>query len=376
MFYTFDLEKEMIMTERVVKAKPSGYDKFINWKVFSIPLILLLILIIIPTPSSMLDVGVEYSMGPKYAREFFAQELFQQPVNELEQWQVQMVRMMEQSVQMTSFVQESFLKRSHRWAEQQNIPSTPEHLEQVHEFARQIPPDDFFNLMKEGHTLITETLTFDQLTDQEKVRAERAGFHVQAAVGIVLFVVFCFMTEAIPLPMVAFCIGVIALMTGIVDRNNVASLYWSDATWFIMGSLMFATAFVKTGVDKRIAMMMFGKMKNPDVKWVTLIIVVIIAPLTMFMSDHALAAMFLPIGILLYTATASASGNEDPELAKMLMMTIAMAANLGGSLAPSGAARNLIMMGYTEDMFGLSISFVQWIVYCAPFCFTSFPSPG
>jgi len=182
-------------------------------------------------------------------------------------------------------------------------------------------------------------------------------------VGIVLFVVFCFMTEAIPLPMVAFCIGVIALMTGIVDRSNVASLYWSDATWFIMGSLMFATAFVKTGVDKRIAMMMFGKLKNPDVKWVTLIIVLIIAPLTMFMSDHALAAMFLPIGILLYSATDSASGNEDPELAKMLMLTIAMAANLGGSLAPSGAARNLIMMGYTEDMFGFSITFVQWLLY-------------
>jgi hypothetical protein len=43
-----------------------------------------------------------------------------------------------------------------------------------------------------------------------------------------------------------------------------------------------------------------------------------------------------------------------------------MAANLGGSLAPSGAARNIIMMGYTEDMFGMSISFVQWVMYCAP----------
>jgi anion transporter len=355
------------MKEQVVKAKLSGYDKFINWKIFSIPLGLLLLLIIIPTPKSMLDVGVEYSMGPKYAQEYFASELFGQRVNDLDQWQVQMVRMIEQSVQVTSFTRESFLRRSQRWCEQNNIPSSPEHLEQVREFTRQIPPDNFFELLKSGHNLITEQLTFDQLTEEEQVKAKRAGFHVQAAVGIVLFVVFCFMTEAIPLPMVAFCIGVIALMTGIVDRGNVAMLYWSDATWFIMGSLMFATAFVKTGVDKRIAMMMFGKLKNPDVKWVSLIIVMIIAPLTMFMSDHALAAMFLPIGILLYTATASASGEEGPELAKMLMLTIAMAANLGGSLAPSGAARNLIMMGYTEDMFGLSITFVQWMVYCAPF---------
>ncbi len=355
------------MSEKVVKQKLAGYDKFINWKLFSIPLTLLILLLIMPTPASMLDVGVEYSMGPKYVKEYFAQELFQKPTTELEQWQVQMVRMMEQSVQMSSFGREGFLQRSQRWAEQRDIPSTPIHLEQVRNFTRQIPPDTFYNLMREGHELITERLTFDQLTEEEQVKAKRAGFHVKAAVGIVLFVVLCFMTEAIPLPMVAFCIGVIALMTGIVDRGNVAMLYWSDATWFIMGSLMFATAFVKTGVDKRIAMMMFGRLKNPDVRMVSLVIVMIIAPLTMFMSDHALAAMFLPIGILLYTATASASGKEDPELAKMLMLTIAMAANLGGSLAPSGAARNLIMMGYAEDMFNLHITYLQWMVYCAPF---------
>ena len=355
------------MSQKTEKTKPSGYDKFVNWKLFSIPLILLILLMIIPTPKSMLDVGVEYSMGPKYVRDYFASELFHKPIADLEQWQIQMVRMMEQSIQMSSFGQKGFLKRNQSWCEKQGIPSIPEHLQQVHEFAKQFTPDQFLNLMKEGHKLITEKLTFDQLTEKEKVKAKEAGFHVQVAVGIVLFVVICFMTEAIPLPMVAFCIGIIALMTGIVDRNNVASLYWSDATWFIMGSLMFATAFVKTGVDKRIAMMMFGRLKTPDVKWVTLIIVLIISPLTMFMSDHALAAMFLPIGILLYTATASASGNEDPELAKMLMITIAMSANLGGSLAPSGAARNIIMMGYAEDMFGLSISFVQWMIFCTPF---------
>ncbi|HOE09828.1 MAG TPA: DASS family sodium-coupled anion symporter [bacterium] len=355
------------MSDKTDKIKLSGYDKFINWKLFSIPLGLLLLLIVIPTPRSMLDVGVEYSMGPKYAQEFFASRLFGMKVTELAQWQVQMVRMMEQSVRNASFLQETFLKRNRRWCEQNGIPCTPEHLEQVREFARQIPPDDFTKILKEGHALVTEKLAFDQLSDEEKAEAQTAGFHVQAAVGIMLFVIFCFMTEAIPLPMVAFCIGVIALMAGIVDRNSVAALYWSDATWFIMGSLMFATAFVKTGLDKRIAMMMFGNLKHPDIQWVTLIIILTVSPLTMFMSDHALTAMFLPIGIILYTGTVNVSGKDDPELAKILMMTIAMAANLGGSLAPSGGARNLIMMGYTEDMFGISITFMQWVIYCAPF---------
>ena len=355
------------MTDQQKSKKASGYDRYINWKLFSIPLALLILLLIMPTPRSMMDVGVEYAFGPKYVQGFFSKQLFNNDSNKLSQWQVQMVRMMEASVQQASFGHASFLKRNERWCKENDILTSKAHLKKVMDFAKTIPPDQFKKIMTEAHQLRTQKLSLDSLKENEKAKARKAGFHVKAAVGIVLFVVLCFMTEAMPLPMVAFCIGIIAMCTGIVNRHTVAGLYWSDATWFIMGSLMFATAFVKSGVDKRIAMMMFGRLKNPDVKWVTLVIVIVIAPLTMFMSDHALSAMFLPIGILLYTATTAATGDEDPELAKMLMITIAMAANLGGSLAPSGAARNIIMMSYTEQMFGISMGFGQWCIYCIPF---------
>jgi len=355
------------MSQAERKKKPTGYDKYVNWKLFAIPLGLLILLLAIPTPRSMLDVGVEYAFGPAYVQQFFGRELFQRNTADLEQWQMQAVRMMETSLQKSSFGKAAFLKRGEKWCKENNITSSKEHLDRVMAFVREIPEAEFRALNDRAFTLLTEELSFDGLKDTEKAAASKAGFRVQAAVGIVLFVVFCFITEAIPLPMVAFCVGIIALCTGIVDRNNVASLYWSDATWFIMGSLMFAAAFVKTGVDKRIAMMMFGRLRNADVKWVTLVIIVVISPLTMFMSDHALAAMFLPIGIVLYTLSTTASGREDPELAKMLMITIAMACNLGGSLAPSGAARNIIMMNYAEDMFGISMGFAQWCLYCVPF---------
>lgn len=355
------------------KQKATGYDKFVNWKYFSIPVGLLIIMLLLPTPKSMLDVGVEYSMGSKYVQEFFAQEFFDSTTTNLSQWEVQAVRMMEAGVTMSSFTHEAFMKRNEKWCKKNKISVTKEHMAQVLAFVEQIPLDRFQETMQKGFELRTEKLSYDQLRPSEKSKASRAGFHLKVAIGIVLFVVLCFLTEAIPLPMVAFCIGIIAMCTGIVTRQTVASLYWSDATWFIMGSLMFATAFVKTGVDRRITMMMFGRLKNPNIKWITLIIMVIIAPLTMFMSDHALAAMFLPIGILMYTTSTMAAGKEDPELAKMLMITIAMACNLGGSLAPSGAARNIIMMSYAEDMFGISIGFGQWIIYCFPYLFIAVP---
>lgn len=350
------------------KAKPvSGYDRYINWKLFSIPTGLLILILIIPTPKSMLDVGVEYALGTKYINSFLAQELFGRPTDQLDQWQVQAVRMMEASVGQTAFGREIFLKRKASWCKSNDIPSSPAHLKQVRELVKSIPAPKFKALLGKAYLLKTEKLTYDSLTPEDKKIADKAGFQVKAAVATVVFVVFCFLTEAMPLPMVAFCIGIIAMLTGIETRKTVASLYWSDATWFIMGSLMFATAFVKTGVDRRISLVMFGKLKNPSLKWITLIIIVVIAPLTMFMSDHALAAMFLPIGVVLYKTAVSSAGKDDPELAKMLMITIALACNLGGSLAPSGAARNIIMMSYAEQMFDVSIGFGQWMIYCVPF---------
>ncbi|MFC1853132.1 SLC13 family permease [candidate division CSSED10-310 bacterium] len=361
------------MNEHVKKQKVTGYDKYINWKLFSIPVGLLILIILIPTPQSMLDVGVEYSLGTRYIQEFFARELFHQAVTDIEQWQIQLIRMMETSVASASFSHKAFLKRNEKWCQTHQIPCAEEHLTAVMRYVKEIPAQKFQELLEKGYSLKVDDLDFKQLTESEKKQATKAGFQVKVSVGIVLFVIFCFVTEALPLPMVAFSIGIIGMLSGLVTRQTVAGLYWSDATWFIMGSLMFSVAFVKTGVDKRLALMMFGKLKNPDIKWITLVIIAVISPLTMFMSDHALAAMFLPIGILLYSTVSMATGQEDSELAKMIMITICMACNLGGSLAPSGAARNIIMMSYAEDMFGVSIGYAQWCLYCIPYLFFVIP---
>ncbi|HSN54292.1 MAG TPA: DASS family sodium-coupled anion symporter [Candidatus Sulfomarinibacteraceae bacterium] len=361
------------MTAATKDSKPTGYDRTIDWRLFAIPLGLFILIMLMPTPRSMLRVGAEFSLGPTLVRDHFAREFFGTDYAELNQWQVQTVQMMSVSTDRSSFSHEVFMTRNRKWCEKNEIASSEASLAAVREAVAATDPARFEELLRSGHRLKTTGINLENLSEAQAARAERAGFHVKTAVAIVAFVVGCFVTEAIPLPMVAFCIGVIALLTGIFDREVMPSLYWSDATWFIMGSLMFAAAFVKTGVDRRIGVMMFGKLKKPSVRWVTFVIIVIIAPLTMFMSDHALAAMFLPIGIMLYTTATAAVGDDDPELGKMLMITIAMACNLGGSLAPSGAARNIIMMGYAEDMYGITIGFAQWMIYCVPFLFFVIP---
>ncbi|MBW1799252.1 MAG: SLC13/DASS family transporter [Deltaproteobacteria bacterium] len=356
------------------RKKGTGYDKYVDWKLFFIPVVLFFLILVMPTPYGMKDVGMEFGVGPRAVKNFLSEEIFEQKCTQIAQWQLLTVQIMERNMRMGAFTKDRFLKRNLKWCKKYKIPGDWENFNKARDYVKgHIDDETFASLMKRAFYLRNEGLKYENLTTRDKKAADKGAWRIKVTIAMVVFVVFCFMTECIPLPGVAFCIGLILVFTGVVTRKEVAMLYWDDACWFIMGSLMFAAAFVKTGVDKRICLMMFRKLAVPSVRWITLIFFIIISPLAAFISDHALAAMFLPIGMLLYQNSLTDEIREDRELAKMLMITIAMACNIGGPGAPSGGARNVIMMTYLNDMFGFDIGYFQWVTYCFPFLVVMIP---
>lgn len=344
--------------------KATGYDKYVNWKIFFIPVALLFAVLLMPTPYGMKDVGTEYKVGPRAVVNFITTTLFKKTSVDAEQWELLCAQIMEQNVQMGALGKNSYLKRDLKWARNYKIAADGKNFDKAMQYVRKNLSDEaYLDLAQKALTLRKDGLKYEDLSDRDRAEADKGAWAIKVA--MVVFVVICFLTECIPLPGVAFCIGLLLVFTGVVSRKEVTMLYWDDAVWFIMGSLMFAAAFVKTGVDKRVCLMMFRKLAVPNVRWITLIFFIIISPLAAFISDHALAAMFLPIGMLLYQNSLTRDIPEDPELAKMLMITIAMACNIGGPGAPSGGARNVILITYLNDMFGMDIGYFQWIIYCA-----------
>jgi anion transporter len=366
--------KGVFMAVEAKKKKVTGYDKYVDWKMFIIPVVLFFLILALPAPKGMKDVGTEYSVGPRAVIDFITTSLFDKSSTEAEQWQLLVAQMMQQNLDMGALSHERFLSRDLGWCRKYGIETQAANFDKAQQFVKiHLGKAKYEDLMQKSFDLLKNGLEYDQLTGKEKAAADKAAWHIKVAIAMAVFVVLCFFTECIPLPGVAFCIGLILVFTGVLTRKQVAMLYWDDAVWFIMGSLMFAAAFVKTGVDKRVCLMMFRKLAKPNVKWITLIFFIIIAPLASFISDHALAAMFLPIGILLYQNSLTSEVPEDTELAKMLMIGIAMACNIGGPGAPSGGARNVIMMTYLNDMFGMDIGYFQWVTYCMPFVILMIP---
>ncbi len=356
------------------KKKATGYDKYVDWKLFIIPVVLFFLILVLPTPYGMKDVGTEYNVGPKAVVNLLTTELFGQKSAEVAQWQLLTAQMMEANMRMGALSKHQFLKRNLKWCRKYKIQADSANFSKAHNYIKDNVSDkNFKDIMTKALHLRKDGLKYENLSETDRKAADKGAWHIKVAIAMMVFVVICFVTECIPLPGVAFCIGLILVFTGVVTRKQVAMLYWSDACWFIMGSLMFAAAFVKTGVDKRMCMMMFKKLAVPNARWITLIFFLIITPLAAFISDHALAAMFLPIGMLLYQNSLTEEIPEDPELGKMLMIAIAMACNIGGPGAPSGGARNVIMMTYLNDMFGFDIGYFQWVTYCFPFLLVMIP---
>ncbi|MBW1759107.1 MAG: DASS family sodium-coupled anion symporter [Deltaproteobacteria bacterium] len=356
------------------KKKATGYDKYVDWKLFIIPVVLLFVLLLLPASQGMKAVGTQFQVAPKAVVNFITMNLFGDQSTQVPQWQLLTSQMMERNMRMGALTKARFLKRDLKWCKKYKIPVDSVNFKKAYEHIKNnVADQEFREIMQKSLELRNTGLKYENLSPGDKKLADKGTWHIKVAIAMMVFVVFCFMTECIPLPGVAFCIGLILVFTSVVSRKEVAMLYWSDACWFIMGSLMFAVAFVKTGVDKRLCLMMFKKLAVPDVRWITLIFFLIITPLAAFISDHALAAMFLPIGMLLYQNSLTDKVPEDKELAKMLMIAIAMACNIGGPGAPSGGARNVIMMTYLNDMFGFDIGYFQWVTYCFPFLILMIP---
>ncbi|WP_319759694.1 DASS family sodium-coupled anion symporter [Maridesulfovibrio sp.] len=360
------------MAQAVKRA--TGYDKFVNWKLLIIPVVIFTILLLLPASQGMKKVGMQYSVGAKVVTNYISEQLFHNESSKVEQWQVLTAQMMEQNMRMGALTKDRFMKRDAKWLKKYKIQGDSANLKKALEYVNtKITDAAYLTVMKGAFDLRSNNLSYEDLSSADKKSADKGAWKIKVAIAMMVFVVFCFMTECMPLPGVAFCIGLILVFTGVVSRSEVAGLYWDDACWFIMGSLMFAAAFVKTGVDKRMCLLMFKKLAVPNVRWITLIFFLVISPLAAFISDHALAAMFLPIGMLLYQNSLTDEIPEDKELAKMLMIAIAMACNVGGPGAPSGGARNVIMMTYLSDMFGMDIGYAQWIMYCMPFVIVMIP---
>ena len=181
--------------------------------------------------------------------------------------------------------------------------------------------------------------------------------HIKIIIALLSTCVVFFATEAVPMPAVALLIGLVQLFFGITDSRNIVGTYAHDAVWFIAGSLALGATLVKYGLDKRVGMLVIN-LAGTKTRMIVIGILLGTAIPTAFVGEHAVAAMYVPIAMALYTLTNKST--PAPRLGTLLMVTIAVGCMIGGPMSPTGGARNALMIGFLAD-FGIEVSFMQWI---------------
>jgi sodium-dependent dicarboxylate transporter 2/3/5 len=187
----------------------------------------------------------------------------------------------------------------------------------------------------------------------------------KVTLAIFALAVFLWGTEALPLGGTDLLVAVMLYLFSILPINEISRAYMSDAVFFIFGILVVAVGVAKTGLDKRIGLLLLSRVKSA--KAFAFIFMPTLAVSASFLSEHALVALLIPVLMGIYKVTCRMYGvQKDHALAVFLLLGICFAANHGGPGSPAAGGRNAIMVGYFMN-YGTPISFLEWMKYGMPF---------
>lgn len=186
----------------------------------------------------------------------------------------------------------------------------------------------------------------------------------QNCLAVFSFSVTMWITQFLPLPVTGFLVFALLTVLGVLPSSQAFSLLGSNAVFFILGAFVIAAAMMSSGLSKRLALLFVSRFdRSPS----TLLAGVLIssAGLALLMPEHVVAAMMFPI--VLELAQCLKLSPLRSNYGRVLFLSLAYGAVIGGVGTFLGGARNPLAVGMLKDSYGIEVSFLQWIIAAGPF---------
>ena len=194
---------------------------------------------------------------------------------------------------------------------------------------------------------------------------EQSAFRARIMLATLVTAALFWATGAVPIGITALFVGASMYFFGVLRPDDVAMAFAKDAVVFIFGVLAISQAISKTGLDRRIGLLLLGSARS--LKRLLFFFLPLFAVACSFVSEHALIAFIMPLFMVIYTvATQNANIRQDRALAVMLGLSLCYAGNAGGPGSPAAGGRNAVMLGILAD-YNIAPSFAEWVVYGLPF---------
>ena len=201
----------------------------------------------------------------------------------------------------------------------------------------------------------------------------------QNMLGILVFSVIIWMTEAVSYPvsavlittLTAFLLGFSpeladpAKVMGTSKGLSIALNGFSNTAWALVGGALFlAAAMTHTGLDKRIALVVLSKVGAKTNR--VLIGVIVVGFLLSFVVPSTTARVSCMVPIVMGIIVAFGVPLKS-RFAAVLMIAVAQADSLWNIGIKTAAAQNMIAVSFIEKQLGVNISWLDWFIAAAPF---------
>lgn len=188
----------------------------------------------------------------------------------------------------------------------------------------------------------------------------------QMMLGIFLFSIILWMTEAIPNYLTSLILIVGLVLTGVLSEKESYAQLGHPVMWLNIMSFVLASMLVATGVAKRFALwfiLKFGKSAGS----IFMSFIVINVVLSAFISaTTAKAAILLPIFMVIAAIYGARGGENRNNFGRSIVLQNLLYINVGASGFLTGSGANLLAAALIGGAIGSNIFFTDWAMAMLP----------
>ena len=184
------------------------------------------------------------------------------------------------------------------------------------------------------------------------------------AIGILLGAVFMWLCGTMATGVVGLACCLALFVLGVTPKfSDAFSGYTSTTTWFVLGVYCMTTIMQKSTLGVRLTKR-FILWAGSDSRKLVLAIMGVTALCSMVMTDTGAVALGLSFVVPLLGLVGAVRGRSN--LGRCLLLGVSLGALIGGFTTPCGHSLNVLSIGILEQTTGLTISFLNWMIYGVP----------
>ncbi len=193
------------------------------------------------------------------------------------------------------------------------------------------------------------------------------GPEAATVVSFAVLMIGLWVTEALPMPVVALLPLVLFPLSGIAPIDTTAASYANPVIFLFMGGFMLGLAIEKWNLHRRIALNIV-RLTGTSGDRIILGFILATGLISMWLSNTATTMMMFPIALSVVKVMEENSRPQKglQNFATSIMIAIALASNFGGIATIIGTPPNVAYAGFYNKRYNTTIAFSDWVQLCLP----------